>query len=81
MCTELGIKKTHSNDTYSIHYAMPLRNMLYDAMDCTDQIKIEGDTKISVDERLSGMRKDAKLLPALTQLSQHRSIARYVTTH
>lgn len=55
-----------------VHYAMVVRNMLYDAMNYTDQVqqlkqkyKLSGDYGNS-DEFLSGMKKQDKLLPVFT---------------
>lgn len=55
-----------------IHYAMPVRNMLYDALSYTEQIeeikkqhKHEGE-KLTDAEFLSGMRKEDKLCPVIT---------------
>lgn len=55
-----------------IHYAMPARNMLYDAISYTEQISQmqlshkEKGTKLSKPEFLSGMAKEDKLVPVLT---------------
>lgn len=55
-----------------VHYAMPVRNMMYDCMDYADQIKNyvkkhrdKKDLKAGA-EFLSGLKKDEKLMPVLT---------------
>ena len=55
-----------------IHYAMPVRNMLYDALNYTEQIsdiagkhKREND-KMSSPEFLSGITKEDKIIPVVT---------------
>ena len=55
-----------------VHYAMPVRNMLYDAMqlekqvrDLASQHRKEGKTGTS-EEYLSGMRKEDRLSPVIT---------------
>ena len=54
------------------HYAMPVRNMLYDALNCSSQIK-DADKKHraakehkSDAEFLSGFHKDDRLIPVIT---------------
>ena len=55
-----------------IHYAMPVRNMLYDALQYYLQVKSivkkhrRDEIQLSKDEYLSGMTKDDKLLPVIT---------------
>ncbi len=56
----------------TIHYAMPVRNMLYDAMGYAQQVsnliaknKADG-VKLTGAEYLSGMRKEDKLMPIIT---------------
>ena len=54
-----------------IHYAMPVRTMLYDSLSYVEQIrglkKKQGNTeRITSDEFLSGMKKDDKLCPVST---------------
>ena len=54
-----------------IHYAMPVRTMLYDSLSYVEQIrglkKKQGNTeRITSDEFLSGMKKDDKLYPVST---------------
>lgn len=65
-----------------VHYAMPVRDMLYDALNYTSQvdearssyrkkgaITTEGDSvtiKLSQEEFLSGFRKEDKLIPVVT---------------
>ena len=55
-----------------VHYAMPVRNMLYDALEYTKQIealayghKMSGE-KLAGDEFLSGIRREDKLVPVVT---------------
>ena len=55
-----------------VHYAMPVRNMLYDALNYSDQVsriternRLEG-IKVSSAEFLSGFRKDDRLIPVIT---------------
>ena len=55
-----------------IHYAMPVRNMLYDAMNYTEQVKAVADahrksgTKMTGDEFLSGFREEDRIMPVIT---------------
>ena len=62
-----------------VHYAMPVRNMLYDAMQYNQQVadiaatykkekgsKIQQKRKMSNGEFLSGFHKDDKLIPVIT---------------
>lgn len=53
-----------------IHYAMPLRNMLYDALQYCTELSVKVDThkksEWTVDERLSKMAKDTKVTPVCT---------------
>lgn len=56
-----------------IHYAMPVRNMLYDAIQYENQIKAIADKhrknneqSDTNDEYLSGFNKDDKLIPVIT---------------
>ena len=54
-----------------IHYAMPVRTMLYDGLSYAEQIrqlkkKRKKGEKVSADEFLSGMKKDDKLYPVST---------------
>ena len=73
--------KTDENRTYlvlgienqsSVHYAMPVRNMLYDAMQYEKQVRElskahrrEHDTGTH-EEYLSGMKKEDRLIPVVT---------------
>lgn len=65
----LGIENQHH-----VHYAMPVRNMLYDALKYAEQIKyIETSHKKSKDSKghnhgefLSGFYKSDKLMPVIT---------------
>ncbi|MCQ2522023.1 MAG: Rpn family recombination-promoting nuclease/putative transposase [Lachnospiraceae bacterium] len=63
----------------NVHYAMPVRNFLYDAMQLTKQVseivrkhkeqrksKVKTKEEISSDEYLSGFYKTDKLIPVLT---------------
>ena len=53
-----------------IHYAMPVRAMLYDSLSYVDQIKRLGnklkDKKLTPEEFLSKFQKDDKLMPVIT---------------
>ena len=55
-----------------IHYAMPIRNMLYDAMNYAEQAKTIADahrkagTKMTSDEFLSGFCKEDHIMPVIT---------------
>lgn len=55
-----------------VHYAMPVRNMLYDALDYADQIKElekrhkEAGDKLGRDEFLSGITKEDRIIPVIT---------------
>ena len=53
-----------------VHYAMPVRTMLYDSLSYVDQIKRIGsslkDKKVTREEFLSKFRKDDKLIPVIT---------------
>ena len=57
-----------------VHYAMPVRNMLYDAMQYTRQVERahqsyrekSGEATLSSAEFLSGFRKEDKLMPVIT---------------
>lgn len=55
-----------------VHYAMPIRNMLYDALSYTEQVEqikkehhLQGE-KLTDDEFLSGMKKEDKIIPVIT---------------
>ena len=57
----------------NIHYAMPVRNMLYDAMTYTEQMKVLWETRkseekkqLTAEEYLSRFSKEDKLLPVIT---------------
>ena len=56
----------------NIHYAMVVKNMLYDAMNYANQIEEakksykKNTTKLTPEEFLSGFRKEDKLLPVIT---------------
>ncbi len=54
-----------------IHYAMPVRNMLYNAMSYTEQVETiarynRKNKKCSKEDYLSGFRKEDKILPVVT---------------
>ncbi len=56
-----------------VHYAMPVRNLLYDAMNYSEQVKLvsqknrkSADKKVQSAEFLSGFKKDDRLLPVIT---------------
>ena len=55
-----------------VHYGMPVRNMLYDAMSYAQQISDiaakhrKGKDKMEGDEFLSGLKKEDKLMPVIT---------------
>jgi len=50
------------------HYAMPVRNLLYNAIQYERQVKVFGEDrkKLKGKEFLSGMSKDDKLIPVIT---------------
>ena len=56
----------------SVHYAMPVRNMLYDAMQYEKQVRELGKKHRKAhdagtnEEYLSGMKKDDRLIPVIT---------------
>ena len=55
----------------AVHYAMPVKDMLYDALNYARQVteakkSFRSPLKISDDEFLSGFRKEDKLLPVIT---------------
>ena len=52
----------------NVHYAMPVRDMLYDALEYAEQVKSKAEKKIRLTgaEFLSGMRKNDKLIPVVT---------------
>lgn len=54
-----------------IHYAMPVRNMLYNAMSYTEQVETiarynRKNKKCNKEDYLSGFRKEDKILPVVT---------------
>ncbi len=54
-----------------VHYAMPVRNMLYDSLSYTEQIRqmwneVPKDEKITSEEFLSKFRKSDKICPVVT---------------
>lgn len=58
----------------SVHYAMPVRNMLYDSLSYTEQIRRigksnrrkEGAGKMTREEFLSGLRREDRICPVIT---------------
>ena len=63
----------------NVHYAMPVKNMVYDALQYADQVRTaaktnrktvpgncSGSEKPSADEYLSGFRKKDRLIPVIT---------------
>lgn len=60
----------------TVHYAMPVRNLLYDAINYSDQVKLAGQKSrkapgdkskgISSAEFLSGFKKSDRLMPVIT---------------
>lgn len=74
MKAELGMYSVIlANETQeNIHYAMPVRNMLYDALEYTRQVqelkkrhREEGDI-LTGEDFLSGMKKSERLVPVIT---------------
>ncbi len=57
-------------DQSKVHYAMTVRNMLYDALEyeaqCRERIVTEGRYDLTAEEILSGIAKDTKLMPVYT---------------
>ena len=53
-----------------VHYAMPIRNMLYDALEYTEQCQLLSSSfrksDWTVDEYLSGIHKNDRLIPSFT---------------
>ncbi len=56
----------------NVHYAMPVRSMLYDALDYTDQVQNlqrahqEQEDSLDSSEFLSGIRREDRLIPVIT---------------
>lgn len=68
-----GIRILGIENQSNVHYAMPVRNMLYDAMQFSSQVEAsalshrkEHDNKPTADEFLSGWYKEDRLLPVIT---------------
>lgn len=68
---------TAAENQDSVHYAMPIRNMMYDALDYTEQIEYlkqqhqnNGDV-LKGGEFLSGITKDDKLVPVISLTLYH----------
>lgn len=57
-------------DQSKVHYSMPIRKMLYDALEYTSELSAIGNnqnkTEWTVDERLSGIKKGTKITPIVT---------------
>ena len=57
-------------DQSKVHYSMPIRKMLYDALEYSSELSTIGNnqnkTEWTVDERLSGIKKDTKITPIVT---------------
>lgn len=57
-------------DQSKVHYSMPIRKMLYDALEYSSELSAIGNnqdkTEWTVDERLSGIKKDTKITPIVT---------------
>ncbi len=57
-------------DQSKIHYSMPIRKMLYDALEYSSELSAIGNnqnkTEWTVDERLSGIKKGTKITPIVT---------------
>ena len=58
------------DDQNKIHYSMPIRKMLYDALGYSSEIKklgkLQEQSAWTVDERLSGVAKGTKVTPIIT---------------
>lgn len=57
-------------DQSKVHYSMPIRKVLYDALEYSSELSTIGNnqdkTEWTVDERLSGIKKDTKITPIVT---------------
>ena len=57
-------------DQSKVHYSMPIRKMLYDALEYNSELSAIGNnqnkTEWTVDERLSGIKKGTKITPIVT---------------
>ena len=57
-------------DQSKVHYSMPIRKMLYDALEYSSELSTIGNnqdkTEWTVDERLSGIKKGTKKTPIVT---------------
>lgn len=57
-------------DQSKVHYSMPIRKMLYDALEYSSELSAIGNnqnkTEWTVDERLSGIKKGTKITPIVT---------------
>ena len=65
----------------NVHYAMPVRSMLYDALDYTDQVQNlqrahqEQEDSLDSSEFLSGIRREDRLIPDVYK-RQHEPLTR-----
>ena len=59
-------------DQSKVHYSMPIRKMLYDALEYSSELSTIGNnqdkTEWTVDERLSGIKKGTKITPIVTAI-------------
>lgn len=59
-------------DQSKVHYSMPIRKMLYDTLEYSSELSTIGNnqdkTEWTVDERLSGIKKDTKITPIVTAI-------------
>ena len=59
-------------DQSKVHYSMPIRKMLYDALEYSSELSAIGNnqnkTEWTVDERLSGIKKGTKITPIVTAI-------------
>ena len=59
-------------DQSKVHYSMPIRKMLYDALEYNFELSAIGNnqnkTEWTVDERLSGIKKGTKITPIVTAI-------------
>ena len=57
-------------DQSKVHYSMPIRKMLYDALGYSSELSVIGNnqdkTGWTIDERLSGIKKGTKVTPIVT---------------
>ena len=59
-------------DQSKVHYSMPIRKMLYDALEYSSELSTirnnQDKTEWTVDERLSGIKKGTKITPIVTAI-------------